>query len=257
MKVKMPLLFLALFIFAVALPVSAAETVVDNAGLLDPTEKADIMRMAGSLSATYGFDLVIVTEKDIGGAVPRDYADDFFDNNGYGTGDNRDGCLFLQVTGSRDYWFSTSGRGKQILNSTAYSKLNSDIKGNLGNDNPYGAYQAFLQDWGIFLALDAQGRSYNFFYRYNALLVTISWIIALVAGFIIVQSWKRKMDTVQLKTQAASYMVPGSMVLKGKKDRFLYSTVTRKERPRQSAMGDSQYHTSSSGRSHGGGGGKY
>jgi len=257
MKTKLPLLFLSLFIFAVALPAFAKEYVIDNAGLLDPTEKAELMKMASALSAAYNFDLVIVTEKDIGGAVPRDYADDFFDNNGYGIGDNRDGCLFLQVTGSRDYWFSTSGRGIQILNPAAYGKLELDIKQNLGKENPYGAYRAFLQDWEDFLTLEAQGRRFNFFYRYNAFLIVVSWIIALAAGFIIVQSWKRKMDTAHLKTQAASYIVPGSLTFREKRDRFLYSTVTKKERPRQTASGGSSVHTSSSGRSHSGGGGKY
>ncbi|MCL2472318.1 MAG: TPM domain-containing protein, partial [Treponema sp.] len=200
----------------------------------------------------------IVTENDIGGARPMDYADDFFDNNGYGLGDDHSGCLFLQVTNSRNYWFSTTGRGIQILNSTAYAKLDSDIRKFLGEGDAYGAYRAFLQNWEVFLSLDARGRSYNFFYRWNVILVSISWLLALGVGFLVVQTWKRGMDTARLKTQAASYIVPGSLAFREKKDRFLYSTVSKREKPRQpTGGGGSGIHTGSSGRSHGGGGGRY
>ena len=235
------------------------ERVVDNAGLLSPSERNILMYHLDYISVTYKIDLVIVTENSIGGANPMDYADDYFDYNGYGLGNDRDGCLLLIVTGTRDYWISTSGRGIKILNSYAFKKLESDALKFLREDNYYAAFNSFLENWGKFLVLDSKNRSYNFFYQWNAVLVLISWLISLSIGFIVVLVWKKGMNTALLKTQADAYMIPGSLAFNEKTDKFLYSVVTKTERQQDdaSSSGGGGTHTSSSGRSHGGGGGRY
>jgi uncharacterized protein len=232
-----------------------ARRVVDNAGLLKAGEIMELEKLAETMAANYGFDLVILTEKDID-ASPRDYADDFFDDNGYGIGESRDGCLFLQVSGSRDYWFSTSGRGIKMLNSTALKKLETTVVPYLKNDAPADAYRAFFNTWETFLVLDANGRTYNFFYKNNIILVIIAWVLSFLIGLIVVLSWKSQMNTALAKEQADSFIVPGSLAFTLQTDRFLYSTVTKTARPKSTSTGSSS-HRSSSGRSHGGGGGKY
>ena len=80
----------------------------------------------------------------------------------------------------------------------------------------------------------------------------------LIIAFIIIQVWKKGMNTALVKTQAAAYLVPGSLSFKVKNDRFLYSTVTKTARPKNTGSGGSGgVHRSSSGRSHGGRGGRY
>ena len=256
MKIKiliLPFLFLlsATFLFS-------QERVVDNAGLLSPGQKGSLISLMDYVSIKYRIDLVIVTENSIGGAKPMDYADDLFDYNGYGLGNDRDGCLFLIVTGTRDYWISTSGRCIKILNSYAFKKLGSDSVKFLRDDNYYAAFYSFLENWTKFLILDAKNRSYNFFYQWNMVLVLIGWLISLAIGFIVVQVWKKGMNTALLKTQADAYMIPESLAFNEKTDKFLYSVVTKTERQQDDASSSGgRSHTSSSGRSHGGGGGRY
>ena len=254
-------LFIFFWLFIASLPfyVYSLDRVVDNAGLLSDDEKASLNGMIRRIADRYQFDLVIVTEKSIGSCRPVDYADDYFDYNGYGFGDNRDGCLFLQVTGSRDHWFNTSGRGIGILKGYAFETLEADAVKFLKDGNPYRAYISFLQNWEKFLSLDAAGKSFNFVRRWHLVLVLIAWIAAIIAGFAVIAVWRSKMNTVLPKTQAAAYIVPGSLSFREKKDRFLYSTVTKSARPKQSASysGGGGSHTGSSGRSHGGGGGRY
>ena len=250
---------LALVVLLVCLPVFlfAQAYVVDNAELLSSSEKADLERQLAAISSTYNFDLVIVTENSIGNAEPRDYADDFFDRGGYGL----DGCLFLQVTESRDYWFSTSGRGIKILNNAAGGKLESDVLKFLRDDDPAGAYRAFINDWKTFLALDAKGRNYNFFHQWNAVLVIVGWVISLLIGFLVVQSWKAQMNTALPKKEANLYVIPGSLAFTLQQERFLYSRVTKTKQSSASSSsslsGGGGARISSSGRSHGGRGGKY
>ena len=250
---------LLITIICFAIPAFAQTRIVDNAGLLNESEKAALTSLIDSISTKYNFDLVIVTEKSIGTVMPMDYADDFFDYNGYGLGQDRDGCLFLQVTESRDYWFGTSGRGIKIMNETAGRKLESDAVKHLSSGSAYQAYNSFLINWENFLSLDAKGRRYNFIQQWNIVIMIIAWAVALGIGFIVVLVWKKGMNTALAQTQAAAYVVPGSLSFKVKKDTFLYSTVTKtaRETSSTSSGGGGRSHTSSSGRSHGGRGGKY
>jgi uncharacterized protein len=263
---KTKILILPFLFVLSALPLfsqsSARHRVVDNAGLLSPGGKDRIEVRLDYISVTYRIDLVIVTETSIGGALPMDYADDFFDYNGYGLGNDRDGCLFLIVSGTRAYWISTSGRAIDILKykNYAYKKLESDALKSLREDNYYAAFNSFLDNWEKFLILEKKNRSYNFFYQWNVVLVIIGWLISLAIGSIVVLIWKRGMNTALLKTQADAYMIPDSLAFNEKTDKFLYSVVTKTERPKDdpsSSSGGGGIHTSSSGRTHGGGGGRY
>ncbi|MDR0472060.1 MAG: TPM domain-containing protein [Treponema sp.] len=253
---KNKFLTLTALIFFLSAPLFAQRRVVDNAGLLNNGEIAALEEIAKNIAANYNFDLVILTVKDIGSASPEDYADDYFDYNGYGLGEDRDGCLFLQVTGSRDICFSTSGRGIKILTAAAYDKLDSAVDSYLKNEDPSGAYRAFFDTWEMFLALNLKGKNYNFFYRYNIILVAIAWVISLLIGIVVVQSWKKQMDTVLVKEQADSFIIPGSLAFTQQTDSFLFSTVTKIARPKSTSLGNVT-HTGSSGRKHGGGGRKY
>ena len=269
MKANLIKLCLIVMIVFFVSPVFAQERIIDNANLLNSQEKDKLNEIISSVASKYNFDLVIVTENSIGATSPMEYADDFFDYKGYGLGQGRDGCLFLLVTGSRDYWFSTAGRGIELYDSTRLNKisgnkLESDVVKLLKKDNYYGAFRAFLTDWKVFLTLDAKNRSYNFFYQFNLILVLIVWGVALAIGFIVVQVWKSGMNTALMQTQAAAYVIPGSLAFKEKNDVFLYSTVTKSGRSDNSSSGGGGRsgggggsHSGSSGSSHGGGGGHY
>jgi len=255
---------LAFFLFLLsALPLFPQDItrarVVDNANLLSAYEKSDLISRLDSLARTYNIDLVIVTENSIGDAAPMVYADDFFDYNNFGLGSsiNRDGCLFLLVMGTRDYWISTSGRAIKILNPTAFGKLESDAVKFLRQNNYYAAFNSFLDNWELFLSLEARDRSYNFLEKWNTVVVIVVWLVALAIGFIVVQVWKSKMNTALQKTQADAYMVAGSLNFSATTDKFLYSVVTKTQRPQDNSSSGGGIHTSSSGGTHGGRGGKF
>ena len=258
MKIKLKLFLLSLAIFIISAPLFAKSRVIDSAGLLSAADAASLQDLADTISLNYNFDLVIVTENDIGNAEPKDYADDFFDYNGYGIGQERDGCLFLVVIGTRDYWFSTSGRGTGIFNDAAAAKLEKDVLNSLRNDDYYKAFAAFVKNWEKFLVIDAEGGHYNVFYEYNVIMVAIAWLVSLGTGFLIVGIWKKSMNTALSQTQATAYITPGSLSFAVQQDQFLYSNISKIARANNSgSSGGGGIHTSSSGRSHGGRGGKF
>jgi len=255
MKKNLGLLLLTASFIFLPLSLFAQKRVIDNAGLLKSGEISELENLMAKIAQTYHFDLVIVTETNIGNSKPMDYADDYFDNSGYGLGKDRDGCLFLQITGTRDYWFSTSGRGIKILNSTAFNKLDDDVVKYLKDDNPAEAYRAFISNWEQFLVLDAKGKSYNILTRYAGITYISAWVVSFLIALGIVLGMKAKMNTVCAKKEANKFIIPGSLVFTRQQDSFLYCMVTKTARADTSSSSSS--HTSSSGRSHGGGGGRY
>ena len=107
MKKKIIPLFLAAAVsVSGVLPIGAVQPVtvmaenghparlVDNAGLLDEDEALELESKLDEISQEYDCDVVILTEETINGAEPMDYADDYFDYEGYGMGEDNSGILF-------------------------------------------------------------------------------------------------------------------------------------------------------------------
>ncbi len=94
--------------------------------------------------------------------------------------------------------------------------------------------------------------------------ILIAIIIGAVAALIMVFIMKGKLKTVRFQTTASSYIKKDSMVLTDNRDVYLYKKVSKTPIPKQTSnsghnshSGGSSVHTSSSGTSHGGGGGKF
>jgi len=63
--------------------------------------------------------------------------------------------------------------------------------------------------------------------------ILIAWVVAIAIGVGVVEFWKHKMNTVFLKHEADTYVVPNSLNFKVKTDTFLYSHVTKIRRQTQ------------------------
>jgi len=260
-------IFFLLFIFFLSVPVFSQERVVDNAGLLSQNEIQRLTSLISSIASEHNFDLVIVLENSINGADPSAYADDFFDNKGFGYGSGRDGAILLQVIDTRDIVVSTSGRGIALFGSRAENKIFNDAIQYLSAENYFAAYNSFLTNWNqILVNADESGVNnepgVNVVQKYHVVFLVAAWLIAFLIGLICVSSMKSKMNNVFAKTQAAGYIVQDSLKFNVKNDQFLYSTVAKVPRASSSSSGGGgsrgvATRVSSSGRSHGGGGRKY
>ena len=84
---------------------------VDNADLLSNEEEQSLLAQLDEISERQQCDVVIVTVDSLDGKEVVAYADDFYDYNGYGFGQDRDGVLLLVCMGEREYAISTTGFG--------------------------------------------------------------------------------------------------------------------------------------------------
>ena len=80
----------------------------------------------------------------------------------------------------------------------------------------------------------------------------IRFVIALILAFV----KKGKLKSVRPETQAQNYTVPGSLFLSVNQDWFINKTITTRKIQQENPSGSST-HSSSSGTTHGGSGGKF
>lgn len=257
------------FAALLALPALAAPhpLLADEAGLLSAGEADALKEKLSALSAQWGNDIVIVTVDSTGGKTPREFADDYFDYNGYGQGAQRDGVLLLVSMAERDWYISTSGASITAFTDAGIEYLGGQLimDGLSGGDYA----QAFgkFADWcGKFFKKAAAGKPYD----KNRLPKTGRDVLMLacfafgggcVIGGVKTKGLKNELKTVRKQQQAADYLRPGSLQVAYANEQLLFSNVTRELRQQasssSSSSGGSRTHTSSSGRSHGGGGGKF
>ena len=118
MKKMVSISIVLLLIALLCVSAFAAEKplLVDDVGFLKSEEASEVETRLETLSDQLDLDVVIVTTKDLQGKSKMDYADDYFDYNGYGEGrqGDRSGVLLLVYqtsTGSTERWISTRGYG--------------------------------------------------------------------------------------------------------------------------------------------------
>ena len=236
-----------LIFLMVPLSVFAAEPpVVDKAGLLDATEKNILTEMCEDIRLAYGFDLVFLTVPSLEGATARSYADDYYDFHSY----SPDGILFLVAMAEREWHISTSGAAIDALSDEDLEILGDYVAMFLSDGDFYGAFFAFADEAPRYFGT---GKA-----------IRINWFLSLgigaaIAGIVLL-ILRGLMNTRTPQHSASDYQSADSFRLKVNQDLFLFSQVSkvRRQQPQQSgSRGGSTVHRSSSGRSHGGRGGKF
>ena len=240
-----------------ALPICAApEYLVDDAQLLDRAEASEVETQLAEISARQGVDVVVVTVDSLGGRYPMAYADDYYDYNGYGP----DGILLLVSIEDNDWWVSTKGYGITVVTDAGLAYMADRFVPYLSAGDFSQAFLKFAQLCDQFITQAKTGDPYDshnlpkdpFSVGTN---VVIALVIGLIVAWIATAVMKGKLKSVRQQAQADAYITADSLQLTHSRDIFLYSHISRRERPKQSS--GSSTHTSSSGSTHGGGGGKF
>lgn len=249
------------------------DRLVDQADLLSEEDEDALQKKLDDISERLQFDVVIVTAEHIGTRSPMEFADDYFDYNGFGYGENFDGVCLLISMEDRDWWISTCGYGLTALSDDYFMKFisPSDFTYNLKNGDYSESFNFFADMVNRFVTEAKNGQPYSSEHRihvWSYMKTGLIWssVIGIIAAIIVTVSKNSNYTGfVHTKHEAYDYMAGGVNLLEYS-DEFLYSHVYRErhEEPTSSSSGSSSSrastpgtHTSSSGRSHGGGGGKF
>lgn len=255
--------FLVLFCISLLIvPVYGAEAgmprLVDEADLLDDVEEEIILERLNEISANENTDVVVVTVDSMNGKTATEYADDFYDYNGYAD----DGILFLISMEYRDWAISTKGFGITAFTDAGLAYIEDDVISYLSEGDYYYAFMLFGDLCEDFLQQARIGTPYDVDNLPKAkpgiAVLFICFLVGAVIAFIVTAIMKAQLKSVRANDSAADYMKRDSMNIREKKDLFLYANVSKTARPKESSSGGgSSVHRSSSGSFHGGRSGKF
>lgn len=239
---------------------------MDEAGLLSSDEAAEIKAKLDEISERQKFDVVIATVNSLSGKTPREYADDLYDYSGFGFGENKDGVLFLISMEDRDWYITTTGYGIAAITDAGREYIADKFTGYLSDGDYAEAFRIYANEVDRFVTNAVEtGKPYDVgnlpHDPLSLIWIPISLVVGILIASAVVGGMKSKLRSVSFASAADSYVKPGSMNVRESRDMFLYSTVSRTAKPKDSdssgSSGGSSTHTSSSGTTHGGGGGKF
>lgn len=249
---------LALLILPGAALAASGAQIVDDANIVSADMEKQISDVIDQMEATADekgrpVDIVVLTTYD----VPtdnsysmtgiRDFADDYYDYNGYGAGSQHSGMLFLVDMHNRAMWISTCGT---MITTISQSRIDAILDAAY-NEMHYG-------DYGEAILYAMQKTDGYLFNRLTAIDLLIAAVAGAVVVFIIVSTVS---SSYSLKGSTYSYPLSTNATCKLTRDdeEFLRQHVTRTARSTGggSSGGSGGVHRSSSGRSHGGGGRRF
>ena len=262
--------------------------IIDDAGLLSAQEALELEKTADSISSTYGMDVLILTTYSLDGKTAQAYADDYYDENNRGTGNNSSGILLLIAMEAREWHISTCGEGIYAFTDYGIERLADDMLYFLSDGAFYDAFTVYLEllpdyfeAYHAGTPIDGYTDSYypngglseddieHVYYPSHGepadsgygRVILYSLVIGIVAAAAALYFMRRAMNTARPQRDAGSYVKDGSYQLNSQRDIFLYSRVTRIKRPENNnssgRSGGSSVHRSSGGVRHGGRGGKF
>lgn len=258
------------FALLVSLPMLAfadgehSPLLVDEAGLLTESEFDSLNKKLESLRSELDFDIVVLTVTSYDGKTDMDFADDYYDYNGYAY----DGCILVYNPneGENGLYVSTSGFGITAVTDYCLKYLSKNVKPVVLDGQYYEGFNIFADSIEDFVKQARAGEAYdidNNIEGFNpnertagekvktaAVCVIAAVVISLIVSFGISRSYTK---AVKFSRDASNYLVPGSLKMSNSYDNYLYSNVTKVKIQTESSSGGSSTHTSSSGSSHGGG----
>ena len=248
--------------------VVATPYVNDYANLLSDSEELELNKKLLAFKNRYGIDAVIVTTNSTNGMNIREYADDFYDYNGYG----KDGILIVLDMSDRSWWFQFKGIYEERISDKEMNSIIDliidDMMPYLRNGDYYKAFEIYAEDAEYYTNKIINGDVIDYepeVIRFGLTNIAVSALLGVFVSLATMLVLKGQLKSVSRQRLAHNYVVGNSFMLTGASDLFVNRHVTRSRRPEPTRSsgggggysGGSSTHTSSSGSSHGGHGGHF
>lgn len=282
-KLVITVILILLFFVTSFAPVFAERDLpllVDEADLLTDHEEQLINSKLERISEDQECEVAIVTVYSLDGKIATEYADDFFDYNGYGYGNYDDGILLLISMEYSDWAMSTHGYAITAFTDRGLDYMSNEFLPYLSSGNYKEAFSRYAELCDELLTQAKEGTPYgtnndsspdtNYDYDssssysydhleapFSAKRILISLGVGLLFAFIITGIMKGKLKSVRFQPAAISYVKKDSLNISVSRDLFLYRKVDRRAKPKSSSSSGSSTHRSSTGRTHGGSRGKF
>lgn len=271
-KILSILLALVLFAFLCVTGFAVTENVteidvnkhrlIDNAHLLSISEENELLAELDKFSERDELDFTIFTTESLGAMSVEAYAERAFDLYGYGYGESLDGILLVISMENRDFDIYAHGNAENIFTAQIREYIASQFTPYLSDGEYKEAFSKFIYLSELCVSnpqyIQSQIDDYNYDYSYdynynydydyntdiaerpNSLPIKtglVAIVIGVVIAILIVLKMVSKLKTVHHQKDADSYVVCGSMNVTESRDMFLYHTVTRTAKPKNTSNG--------------------
>lgn len=253
---------------------ACAAHVTDDARLFSDQERAYLEQRAAEISEKYNFGVYIVTLDNYlnyhGSSNIEKFTMNYYDENGFGYGDDKAGTTLLLSMAERDYDLDfNSDRANEIFTYSGREQMKSRFLAYFRQNDFYGGFDEYLSTCEEYLQAAADGTPVgasddvpdgywdNYTdYDNERLPLWIALIPGAIAAILAGVLTSIPMHSAKKKQDADVYRVPGSLDIRRRSDMFLHRSVTRTPRETESSSSSSDSHNYSSG-SHSGSSGKF
>ena len=216
--------------------------VQDDAGLLTSEEEEALEKECSRVSEQYGAGVYIVTTPDFGGGDIKIWQEQIFAEYGLGTGTSGSGVMLAISMAERDWGLVGFGAAQAAFTTYGRERLGEKILDDLSDGEFYDAFDRYVSMADDYLTAYEERKPYTEDRHYGEgwripLIIGISFLLSLTVSLTIVLTWKKSMNTRVRRDGALEYMREGSFHLSNRTDRFLYHTVSRSKRQKESSSG--------------------
>ena len=240
------------------------ERLLDGADLLTEREEEKLLEKLDSMSQKHSSNIVLLTTYEHSGSI-RDFADDYFDYNGFQADYDGNGILFMLSMETREYAFSTCGTGIDAFTDYGQDYMIEEMMPYLQDGDYYDAFSTYIDLADSLYSMYENGapmdvnntREPGNIYAGAA----GSIIIGLIVGLIVIGVMASGLHSVHMNASAAGYQSHAGINMRVHNDTYIRTSTSKTRLPdndsRSGGGGGSSTHSSSSGSSHGGSSGHF
>ena len=222
--------------------VDSVERIFDEADLLTVEEEENLSVILADVCARQDHDVVVFTLETLNFSnrvlIAEYYVEELLADHGFGT--ERGGTAILISMEERDWGIYSTDFGDE-----AVAVIGDAVVPYLSDGDYYGGFVKFAEETEREVIETAKAILFGSF--------VMSILLGFIVAFIVVTIMKGKLKTVRSCDNAREYVRQGSFELKHSRDLYLYSTVTRVAKPKNTSGANGGR---SGGGGFGGGGGR-
>ncbi len=212
--------------------------IFDFSESLSYSEIEELENTAQQIENNYGYCVMFcITDEDTYEGYEQNIYDTYTDNE--------DGIIFVHDLKNEMYYYYVTESAKSQFTATKISKMQNAYDSNSsyfgGIEDFYIVTEDLLGQGGIVIQNTEEnyttGIETTTHTNNPVLTICICILVGMAIGFVIILSIASKNKSVRMQKNATEYTRPGSFVLTGNYDNFLYKNIDKKPKPKQENKG--------------------
>ena len=204
----------------------------DDAGLLDGGKEWQLGKQLLEVSERLNLTVAVYVARTLDGYEIDDLTRVIY----HQLYSSKDGVLLLIAMEEREWYIYTTGDAYDYLTDAALDEIEDAIVPHLSAGDYLDAFRAYADLCDEYLTLGQEGNIYRGSFPIGENLL-LGLVVGLVVAFIVVTTMKSQLKSVRPRREAHEYTRPGSMNVTQSRDLYLYRTVHRRPRPKDSSNG--------------------